>query len=170
MTFRSSGCLQNSNWGSAVTPQAAQMIYSVLSCECRGKEKETSRKSFERMPSPPHTHTSFIFTTFSDLIWSDVKSQIGPSSLAPVYITELIKERMVIKKWWSGRGLWQEKLILFNKKDGGWGKKELQKETYWGKEARQWGSKTQSCCIYYSLSRMACTNTEDSTEALDLGI
>lgn len=49
-------------------------------------------------------------------------------------------------------------------------KKELQKETHWGKEARQWGSKTQSHCIYYSLSRMACTNTEDSTEALDMGI
>lgn len=111
-----------------------------------------------------------LFSQLS-LIRSDVKAQIGPSSLPPVYITELIKERMVIKKWWSGRGLWQEKLILFNKKDGGWwGKKELQKETYWGKEARQWGSKTQSCCIYYSLSRMACTNTNDPTEALDVGI
>lgn len=110
-----------------------------------------------------------LFSQLS-LIWSDVKSQIGPSSLPPVYITELIKERMVIKKWWNGRGLWQEKLILFNKKDGGWGEKELQKESYWGKEGRQWGSKIQSCCIYYSLSRMACTNTEHSTEALDLGI
>lgn len=56
-----------------------------------------------------------LFSQLS-LILSDVKAQIGPSSLPPVYITELIKERMVIKKWWSGRGLWQEKLILFNKK------------------------------------------------------
>lgn len=50
------------------------------------------------------------------------------------------------------------------------GEKELQKETYWGKEDRQGGSKTQSRCIYYSLSRMACTNTDDPTEALDVGI
>lgn len=91
------------------------MIYGVLSCECRGKEKGMSRKSCE--------HVALFFPTlllFSQLslIWSDVKSQIGPLLLPPVYITELIKERMVIKKWWSGRGLWQEKLILFNKKMG----------------------------------------------------
>lgn len=119
MTFRSSGCLQNGGWGSTVTPQAAQMIYSILSCECQGEEKDMSRKSCECMPFFPH------FFYFHNFLWSDVKSQIGLSSLPPVYITELIKERMVIKKWWNGRGLWQEKLILFNKKDGGWGKKRI---------------------------------------------
>lgn len=70
------------------------MICSVLSRERREEEEEKSRKSCECAPFFPPS--SFIFTT--SLIRSDVKAQIGPSLLPPVYITELIKERMVIKK------------------------------------------------------------------------
>lgn len=89
-----------------------------------GERQEVARASVSSSTLPP----PFIFPSFlwSDLMW---KSQIGPSPLPPVYITELIKERRVIKKWWSEGGLWQEKLILFNKREGRREKQELQKRS-----------------------------------------
>lgn len=107
--------------GSLLSAGRVEEIY--ISKKRRRKAGSCASECVFFHPPPPFIFPSFLW---SDLMW---KSQIGPSPLPPVYITEVIKERRVIKKWWSEGGLWQEKLILFNKREGRREKKELQKRS-----------------------------------------
>lgn len=89
--------------GGGHIPLTWEMRSKVVSGEPDQKEKEAERA---RAPLP-------LFSQLS-LIWSDAKSQIGPQPLPPVYITELIKERRVIKKWWSEGGLTKKNILFYS--------------------------------------------------------